>query len=73
MLMAAPQNSSVVAGGERRRVCLSLFLLDTLRSAGGAARPRTEIVPVAEVRRVTSLLLQLELLLVAPEVVSGVA
>jgi len=50
MLMAAPQNSGVVAGGERRRVRLPLLLLDAFRSAGRAARPRTEIVPVAEVR-----------------------
>jgi len=73
MLMAVPQNSGVVAGGERWRVCLPLLLLDAFRSAGRAARPRTEIVPVAEVRRVTSLFLQLKLLLVASEVISSVA
>lgn len=73
MLMAAPQDSGVIAGREWRRVDFPLFLLDALRSAGRTARPRTEIVPVAEVRRVTSLLLQLQLLLVVPEVIGCVA
>lgn len=67
------QDSGVIAEREWRRVRLPLFLLDALRSAGRAARPRAQIVPVAKVRRVAPLLLQLELLLVVPEVVGGVA
>lgn len=73
MLMIALQNSGVVARREGRRVRFPLLLLDALRSAGRAARPRAEVVPVAEVRRVAALLLQLELLLVVPEVIGGVA
>lgn len=50
-----------------------MLLLDALGSARGAARPRAQIVPVAEVGRIASFLLQLELLLVVPELVPSVA
>lgn len=72
MSMIAPQDSGVIAGREWRRVHFPLLLLDALRPASRTARPRTEIVPVAEVRRVASLLLQLQLLLVVSEVISCV-
>lgn len=47
-----------------------MLLLDALGSARRAARPRAQIIPVAEVGRVAPLLFQLELLLVVPELVS---
>lgn len=50
-----------------------MLLLDALGPARGAARPRAQIVPVAEVGRIASFLLQLELLLVVPELVPSVA
>lgn len=64
-------DSGVISRGQWRGINFSLFLLHALGSAGGAARPRAQVIPVAEVGRIASLLFQLKLLFVVPEIVSS--